>query len=119
MRRTQRLAATLLCGLLALAACGRGADAEGDDPMAALASDSPSSRYQTDFWSAERRRGSALWRQATKYCTPERAATKPNCRAVLSNVAAERGNARADSALRAAGSAAADAKKPSDLEFRP
>ena len=101
--------------LAATAGCGRG-NADGDDPMAALAADTPSARYQTDFWSAERRQRSALWQRATAYCTQEQA--KPNCHAVLANVAAERGNARADSALRAAGQGAT-ARRTSGLEFRP
>jgi hypothetical protein len=87
--------------------------------MGALAAEIPSTRYQTDFWSAERRRQSALWRQAAAYCTPERAPTKPNCQAVLTNVAAEKGNARTDSALRAAGQGTAGTRRTSDLEFRP
>jgi phosphoglycerate dehydrogenase-like enzyme len=106
-------------GSLMVAACGRGGTADGDDPMAALAAESPSTRYQADFWSAERRQRSSLWQQAAAYCTPERARTKPNCQAVLTNVAAEQGNARADSALRAAGQGAAGARRSSDLEFRP
>lgn len=106
-------------GALAVAACGRGGAADGDDPMAALAAESPSTRYQADFWSAERRQRSSLWQEATAYCTPERARTKPNCQAVRTNIAAEQGNARADSALRAAGQGAAATGRTSDLEFRP
>lgn len=109
----------VVLGSLVLAACGRGAAADGDDPMAALATESPSTRYQADFWSAQRRQRSSLWQQATAYCTRERARTKPNCQPVLSNVAAEQGNARADSALRAAGQGAAATRRTSDLEFRP
>ena len=107
----------LLAGLVLGATVGCGpSNADADDPMAALAADTPSTRYQTDFWSAERRGRSALWQRATEYCTREQ--TKPNCHAVLANVAAERGNARADSALRAAGQGAT-ARRPSDLEIRP
>ena len=101
--------------LVATAGCGHGT-ADGDDPMAVLAADTPSTRYATDFWSGERRQRSALWQRATAYCTQEQ--TKPNCQAVLANVAAERGNARTDSALRAAGQGAT-ARRTSDLEFRP
>ena len=111
--RTLNLLAAFVLG--ATVGCGRG-NADADDPMAALAADTPSTRYQADFWSAERRRRSALWQQATAYCTRER--TKPNCHAVIANVAAERGNARTDSALRAAGQGAT-ARRPSDLEIRP
>lgn len=100
---------------MAMAGCGRGS-ADGDDPMAALAADRLSTRYQSDFWSAERRQRSALWQRAAAYCTREQ--TKPNCHAVLANVAAERGNTRTDSALRAAGQGAT-ARRTSDLEFRP
>lgn len=115
MRLSRPLNLLAVLVLMATAGCGRGS-ADGDDPMAALAADRLSTRYQTDFWSAERRQRSALWQRAAAYCTREQ--TKPNCHAVLANVAAERGNTRTDSALRAAGQGAT-ARRTSDLEFRP
>ena len=80
--------------------------ANGDDPIKALTVSVRSTRYEGPYWSEQRRMRSATWQQAVAYCTPDRVREHPNCEPVVANAAAERGNARADSALRAIGKAA-------------
>jgi len=80
--------------------------ANGDDPIRALTVPVRSTRYEGPYWAEQRRLNSPIWRAAVAYCTPARAPEAPNCQPVLANAAAERGNARADSVLRAAGKAA-------------
>lgn len=78
----------------AAAACAPSPDAlaNGDDPLAALRSTAPSTRYTAGFWYEQARGDSAgRWRQATAYCGESQApprleadGARPNCRAVWS-----------------------------------
>lgn len=94
--------------LLAISACAPKPEdiANGDDPMKALAVSVRSTRYDRAYWSEQRRSQSAAWTQAVSYCEPRGTADFPNCEPVSENAAADRGNSRADSVLRAVGAAA-------------
>jgi hypothetical protein len=81
--------------------------ANDDDPIKALQSTVPSTRYAEQYWFAQRRANSPIWKQAVAWCTPEHSAQSPNCERVLANVRAARGNAHADSVLRAVGASVA------------
>ena len=90
-RHTRVLTRVALC---AAAACTPtpAAVANGHDPLAALRSTTPSTRYTAGYWYEQARSDSAgPWRAATAYCGEERAApgleadgARPNCRAVWS-----------------------------------
>ncbi|GJG89657.1 hypothetical protein tb265_48380 [Gemmatimonadetes bacterium T265] len=80
--------------LAAAAACAPSPDAlaNGDDPLAALRSTAPSTRYNAGYWYEQAGADSAgRWRQATAYCGESQAppgleadGARPNCRAVWS-----------------------------------
>jgi hypothetical protein len=76
--------APLVLGVLLLAmACGRsGADADGDDPIAALGSRAPTTRYVHDYWLDQARRGTSLWDSAFAICSAywqQQDGSRPNC----------------------------------------
>lgn len=105
MRPTLVVAGALL--LTILACTPKPEDiANGDDPMKALAVTARSTRYDRAYWSGQRRSRSAVWTRAVSYCESRGTGESPNCEPVNENAAAERGNSRADSTLRAAGAAA-------------
>lgn len=94
-RRQARPAALASVALVAAAAaCAPAPDARanGDDPLAALRSTAPSTRYTAGYWYEQARADSAgRWRQATAYCGESQApqgletdGARPNCRAVWS-----------------------------------
>lgn len=91
MRPTTRV--TLAGTLLLLVGCGhsRGAripnasDADGDDPLRALAAPVTSTRYAHAFWMNEARRRTPIWDSAYAFCSRYWRAedgSKPNCGAV-------------------------------------
>jgi hypothetical protein len=69
---------------LALASCRPSPEAiaDGDDPLAALASAAESARYAGPFWTREAHRDSRTWRQARDFCAQSRERVLPNCHAV-------------------------------------
>ncbi len=91
--------------------------ADGDDPIKALASSAPSTRYQGPYWVEQRRTKSDVWQQAVAYCTPERVREYPNCQPVAASAEAERSAQRADSALRSIGAGAAGTRPARKQEF--
>lgn len=107
--RRSRVALTLVVPLaIAVLGCQPKAEdvANGDDPIAALGVPVRSTRYDGPYWQQQRLAASDVWRRAVAACTPDQAPQRPNCEPVVANQRAEQGNARADSALRAAGAAA-------------
>ena len=74
------------CVLIAilLLACGPSQEeiANGDDPIAALASTVRSSRYGNNYWTEQRDGGTSVWNEATSYCAPAERANHPNCETV-------------------------------------
>lgn len=80
--------------------------ANGDDPIKSLSATAQSTRYGPPFWAEQRTTGSAIWRQAIAYCTPERTRELPNCLTVSNLAEAAHANAHADSVLRAIGESA-------------
>lgn len=86
----------LACAVLLAAAVGCApspdALANGDDPLAALRSTVPSTRYTAGYWYEQARTDSAgRWKRATAYCGESQAppgleadGARPNCRAVWS-----------------------------------
>ena len=90
--RTGVLAAAAMFASGAACAPSPDALANGDDPLAALRSAAPSTRYTAGYWYAQARADSAgRWRRATAYCGEENAppgleadGARPNCRAVWS-----------------------------------
>ena len=108
-----RPALVFIAAVLAATACApRPEDiANGDDPAKALTVSARSTCYDRAYWSGQRRAGSATWTHALAYCESRGTAEFPNCEPVNENAAAERGNNRADSVLRAAGAAARQRSK--------
>jgi hypothetical protein len=71
---------------LALSACGPSQEdlANGDDPVAALASTVESSRYGSKFWTEQMTSTTDVWTAALAYCDPAERADYPNCKTVRS-----------------------------------
>jgi hypothetical protein len=69
---------------LALASCKPSAEAiaDGDDPLAALATPAASARYDGPFWTREAHRDSRTWQAARAFCEQARERALPNCHAV-------------------------------------
>ena len=86
------LAAAALLSTAVACAPSPDALANGEDPLAALRSTAPSTRYTAGYWYEQARIDSAgRWRSATAYCGEEKASpgleangARPNCRAVWS-----------------------------------
>ena len=56
--------------------------ANGDDPIAALASTAKSSRYGLNYWVEQRDRKTETWSRALAYCEPAERANFANCETV-------------------------------------
>jgi hypothetical protein len=71
---------------LAFSACGPSQEdlANGDDPVAALASTVESSRYGSKFWNEQMTSRTDVWTAALDYCEPAQRADYPNCNTVRS-----------------------------------
>ena len=84
MPRTMVRRAGWVALALALASCRPSAEAiaDGDDPLAALATPAESGRYGGPFWTREAHRNSRTWRQARAFCRQARGRELPNCHAV-------------------------------------
>jgi hypothetical protein len=69
---------------VALASCRPSAEAiaDGEDPLAALATPAESARYDGPFWVREAHRDSRIWRAAKGFCAKARGRGLPNCHAV-------------------------------------
>jgi hypothetical protein len=69
---------------LALASCRPSPEAvaDGEDPLAALASPVQSALYDGPYWTREARRNSPSWRAAKAFCRKSRDSELPNCHAV-------------------------------------
>jgi len=67
-----------------VSACGPSQEqiANGDDPIAALASTAKSSRYGNNYWIEQRDDATDVWAEATAYCEPTERANYPNCETV-------------------------------------
>ena len=80
----------VLIGIL-LSACGPSQEqiANGDDPIAALASTVRSSRYGNNYWIEQRDGGTGVWDEATSYCAPAERTNHPNCETVRAVAAIE------------------------------
>ena len=78
-----RIAAGFAAALLA-SACAPSQEeiANGDDPIAALASTVQSSRYGTNYWTEQMRSASDTWSKAVVYCEPIERRDYPNCKTV-------------------------------------
>jgi hypothetical protein len=88
MRRT-----ALVLFLGALASCSPSQEdvANGDDPIAALASTAKSSRYGLNYWVEQRDQKTGIWSQALAFCEPTQHANYPNCETVREVRATEPG----------------------------
>lgn len=75
-----------MLGIVFALACGPSAEdvANGDDPIAALASTAKSSRYGHNYWIEQRDQKSEIWARAIAYCEPDEHANFPNCETVRS-----------------------------------
>jgi hypothetical protein len=69
---------------VALASCRPSAEdlADGEDPLAALASPAESARYDGPYWLREAHRNSRTWQAAKTFCGKAGARELPNCHAV-------------------------------------
>jgi len=65
--------------------------ANGDDPIAALASTAKSSRYGLNYWVEQRNQKTENWSQALAFCEPAEHANYPNCETVREVRATEPG----------------------------
>lgn len=76
----------LIIAIACSAGCGpsQEAVANGDDPIAALASTVASDRYGTAFWTQQMHDGTEIWTQALAYCEPAERSDYPNCKTVRS-----------------------------------
>lgn len=65
-------------------ACGPSQEdiANGDDPIASLATTVSSSRYGEQYWKEQRDVASDLWQRAVAYCEPAEHANFANCEVV-------------------------------------
>jgi hypothetical protein len=81
LRRPLGLALALPLALALLACAPAPAEiADGDDPLAALKSPAPTSRYREPFWAQQSHRHTPLWRDALAFCkTGDNIARYPNC----------------------------------------
>ncbi len=89
MRARLSAAGTTLGVAALLGACRTAAEtdvANGDDPIAALETHVPSTRYERTYWHqvarGTTRADSALWRRAVETCRGRESAERPNCTAV-------------------------------------
>ena len=80
-------AALVLAALLfsALTGCAPSQEelADGDDPLAALTAEVPSTRYDGPYWMAQYQTGRDLFDEAVRYCMEEAQRGRPNCAPVL------------------------------------
>jgi len=78
----------VLAGLLGFLAVGCGPTdeeiANGDDPIAALASIVESSRYGAAYWTEQMKGDTDVWKEAIAYCEPADRANYTNCEVVRS-----------------------------------
>ncbi len=75
------LAAGLAVSILAGCSCPAAEDpcAVGADPVASLACPAPSATYGEEFWYAEAKADSDLWREALAFCSAEASADLVRC----------------------------------------
>ena len=64
--------------------------ANGDDPLAALTSTAPSTRYGTTYWTRQVSENPARWAQAREYCATPAGTESPTCAVVRDVEAVER-----------------------------
>jgi len=71
--------AVLVMGF-ALVACGP--PAEPNEPLASLAWPEPSTKFTADYWGAQAKADSEVWREAVDWCAEDTRKLLPNCQTV-------------------------------------